>query len=69
VFYRILAVSGGTNSMLVTLLMPVVSILLGVLVLGESFEPRFVVGALVIAAALITIDGRLPRAIVDRARR
>jgi drug/metabolite transporter (DMT)-like permease len=68
VFYRILAVSGGTNSMLVTLLMPVVSILLGVLVLGETFEPRFAVGALVIAAALLTIDGRLPRAIIDRTR-
>lgn len=68
VFYRILAVSGGTNSMLVTLLMPVVSILLGVLVLGETFEPRFVSGALVIAAALLTIDGRLPRAIAARVR-
>jgi drug/metabolite transporter (DMT)-like permease len=68
VFYRILAVSGGTNSMLVTLLMPVVSILLGVLVLGETFEPRFGAGALVIAAALLTIDGRLPRAIAARVR-
>ncbi len=35
VFFRILARSGATNVMLVTLLIPVTAILLGWLVLGE----------------------------------
>ena len=59
VFYRILAVSGGTNVMLVTLIIPVVAILLGVLALGETFHSRYAIGAAMIAAALVIIDGRL----------
>lgn len=63
VFYRILAVSGGTNVMLVTLLIPIVTVLLGTTFLGESFLTRTALGGLIIAAALLTIDGRLPRAV------
>jgi drug/metabolite transporter (DMT)-like permease len=59
VFYRILARSGATNVMLVTLLIPVTTILLGVFVLGEPLSTREIAGALVIASALIVIDGRL----------
>jgi drug/metabolite transporter (DMT)-like permease len=59
VFYRILARSGATNVMLVTLLIPVTAILLGVLVLGEPLSAREIVGALIIASALIVIDGRV----------
>ncbi len=58
VFFHILARSGATNVMLVTLLMPVTAILLGVLVLGEPLTVREIVGALVIASALLVIDGR-----------
>lgn len=58
VFFRILARSGATNVMLVTLLIPVTAILLGWLVLGEPLGPREIAGALVIGSALIAIDGR-----------
>jgi drug/metabolite transporter (DMT)-like permease len=61
VFFHILARSGATNVMLVTLLIPVTAILLGVLVLGEPLTAREIVGALVIASALLVIDGRALR--------
>lgn len=61
VFYQVLARSGATNVMLVTLLIPVTAILLGVLVLGEPLTAREIVGALVIASALLVIDGRALR--------
>jgi len=60
IFYRILSVSGPTNVMLVTLLIPVTGVGLGVSVLGETLEPRHVMGALIIASGLLVIDGRVP---------
>ena len=59
VFFQILQRSGATNVMLVTLLIPVTAILLGTRVLGEPIAPREVIGALVIASALLLIDGRI----------
>jgi len=59
VFFRILIRSGASNVMLVTLLIPVTAILLGTLVLGEPLSLREIAGALIIASALIVIDGRL----------
>ncbi|GIQ73299.1 DMT family transporter [Bradyrhizobium sp. RD5-C2] len=59
VFFQILQRSGATNVMLVTLLLPVTAMLLGYLVLGEPVAPREVIGALVIASALLLIDGRV----------
>jgi drug/metabolite transporter (DMT)-like permease len=59
VFFHILARSGATNVMLVTLLIPVTAILLGVLVLGEPLTVREIAGALVIGSALLVIDGRV----------
>lgn len=59
VFYRILARSGATNVMLVTLLMPVTTIVLAHFVLGETLGLREAVGALVIGAALLVMDGRV----------
>jgi drug/metabolite transporter (DMT)-like permease len=59
VFYRILARSGATNVMLVTLLMPVSAIVLAHVVLGETLGLREAIGALVIGAALLVIDGRV----------
>jgi drug/metabolite transporter (DMT)-like permease len=64
VFFQILRRSGATNVMLVTLLIPVTAILLGSLVLGEPISPREIAGAIIIASALLVIDGRvlkLPR--------
>ncbi|VIO75044.1 DMT family transporter [Bradyrhizobium ivorense] len=59
VFFQILQRSGPTNVMLVTLLIPVTAMLLGTLVLGEPVALREVIGALVIASALLVIDGRV----------
>jgi len=59
VFFQILRRSGATNVMLVTLLIPVTAMLLGYLVLGEPIALREVTGALVIASALLLIDGRV----------
>src|SRR5207244_4402646 len=59
VFFQILRRSGATNVMLVTLLVPVTAILLGYLVLGERVSLREIIGALVIASALLLIDGRV----------
>lgn len=59
IFFRILAVSGPTNVMLVTLLIPISGIGFGILVLGEAFHPRHALGAIVIASGLLLIDGRI----------
>ncbi|MGJ4910288.1 DMT family transporter [Bradyrhizobium oligotrophicum] len=59
VFFQILRRSGATNVMLVTLLIPLTTILLGSLVLGESISLREISGALVIGSALLVIDGRI----------
>ncbi|MBI1202684.1 MAG: EamA family transporter [Rhodopseudomonas sp.] len=59
VFFTILTRAGATNVMLVTLLIPVTAILLGVLVLGEPLTISEIVGALIVAASLLVIDGRI----------
>ena len=59
VFFIILARAGATNVMLVTLLIPVTAIGLGVLLLGEPLTVNEIAGALVIAASLLVIDGRV----------
>jgi drug/metabolite transporter (DMT)-like permease len=61
VFFQILSRSGATNVMLVTLLIPVTSILLGHFVLGESVTQSEVFGSLVIGSALLVLDGRILR--------
>ena len=66
VFYRVLAAVGGTNVMLVTLIMPPLSIALGIALLAETFQPRYAAGAAIIALALVVIDGRAPRAVLHR---
>ena len=58
-FFRISATAGSTNAMLVTLLIPVTATGLGALVLGERLALNQVAGALIIASALVVIDGRL----------
>ncbi len=59
IFFRILAVSGPANVMLVTLLIPISGVALGALVLGETVQQRHIMGAAVIASGLLLIDGRL----------
>ena len=58
-FFRILNRSGAVNVVLVTLLIPVTTILLGVFILNEPFSANEIAGALVIAASLLVIDGRV----------
>ena len=58
-FYRVLAQAGATNTMLVTLLVPVTALLLGTLVLDEVLAPRHFAGMAVIAIGLLVIDGRI----------
>ncbi|MDJ0931936.1 DMT family transporter [Breoghania sp.] len=67
-FFRILSQAGPANVMLVTFLVPVSAILAGALVLGEVLEPRHWAGMALIAAALVTIDGRIPRLLLRRSR-
>ena len=54
--------------MLVTLLIPPSAILLGWLVLGERLAPQHFAGMGLIALGLLTIDGRLLKAIAARFR-
>lgn len=58
-YFKILALAGATNVLLVTLLVPVSAIMLGALFLHESLDPIHFVGMLIIALGLSAIDGRL----------
>jgi drug/metabolite transporter (DMT)-like permease len=64
IYFRILATSGASNLLLVTLLMPVNAVLLGIAFLGEQVEPRHVAGMALIAAGLVIIDGRILAAVL-----
>lgn len=59
VFFRIMAVSGPLNAMLVTLLIPVSGIALGHVLLDEPIIARQILGAAVIGLSLLLIDGRV----------
>jgi drug/metabolite transporter (DMT)-like permease len=64
VYFRILAGAGATNVLLVTLLAPATSVLLGALFLHEWLLARQFLGFALIAVGLAFIDGRLPRMLV-----
>lgn len=59
IFFRLLATAGATNSLLVTLLVPVSALVLGAVVLGERLDVRHFVGMGLIGLGLAAIDGRL----------
>jgi drug/metabolite transporter (DMT)-like permease len=61
IFFQIIVRSGASNVMLVTLLVPVSALLLGYLFLDEQIVAREIAGALVIASALLVMDGRVFR--------
>ena len=65
-YYRVLAMAGSGNLMLVTLLIAPVAILLGALVRGEALAPNAFAGFGLLALGLIILDGRLLRRAVDR---
>ena len=58
-FFAIIRRAGGSNVMLVTLMIPPSAILLGVTILDEPVSTEQIAGMALIAAALLTIDGRL----------
>ena len=62
VYFRILAGAGATNVLLVTLLVPATSVVLGALLLHERLMARQFLGFALIALGLAFIDGRLPQA-------
>ncbi|MBM3346857.1 MAG: DMT family transporter [Betaproteobacteria bacterium] len=58
IYFRLLASSGSTNLMLVTLLIPVSALLLGAATLGEHIDARQLVGMALVGLGLAVIDGR-----------
>jgi drug/metabolite transporter (DMT)-like permease len=66
IYFRILAGAGATNVLLVTLLVPATSVILGALFLHERLTALQVAGFALIALGLAFIDGRLPRALVGK---
>ncbi|MFK7751674.1 MAG: DMT family transporter [Sedimentitalea sp.] len=61
-YYRVLAMAGSGNLMLVTLLIPPVAILLGAVVLGEALAPRAFIGFGLLALGLLILNGTIGRA-------
>ena len=57
--YRTLQESGATVASLVTYLVPLVAVAAGILVLGEPFSIRLVIGGLVVVAGVALVQGRL----------
>ena len=62
-FFAIVRRAGGSNVMLVTLMIPPSAVLLGALFLGERVGSGQLLGMALIAAALLAIDGRLLRVV------
>ncbi len=59
IYFRVLAVAGATNILLVTFLIPVSALLLGTSILGERLDTRHLGGMVLIAFGLGAIDGRV----------
>jgi drug/metabolite transporter (DMT)-like permease len=58
-YYRILALAGAGNLLLVTLMIPPVAILLGAAVRGEALGAGAYLGFAILAIGLLILDGRL----------
>lgn len=58
-YFSILSSAGSVNLMLVTFLMPVTALLLGTYLLDEPVRLLEIAGMVIIAIALVVIDGRL----------
>ncbi|MEX1146849.1 MAG: DMT family transporter [Sphingomonadales bacterium] len=59
IYFRVLAVGGATNLMLVTFMVPVVAVTTGALMLGEMLEVRHFVATGILILSLAAIDGRI----------
>ncbi|WP_025771790.1 DMT family transporter, partial [Thioalkalivibrio sp. HK1] len=69
IFFAIIRRAGGSNVMLVTLMIPAVAVLLGVIMLNEAITSGQIEGMALIALALLFIDGRLLARLRRRGRR
>ncbi|MEZ5715137.1 MAG: DMT family transporter [Paracoccaceae bacterium] len=58
-YYRVLALAGSSNLLLVTLLVAPCAIVISAVALGETLAPQAFAGFALIAAGLVVIDGRL----------
>lgn len=58
-YFRLIDRAGASNAQLVAFLMPILAVILGIVFLGEALTGGQIVGALLIAAGLVAIDGRL----------
>ena len=58
--FTVLKRAGPVNAMLASIVVPVTPILLGATFLGEHLQTRELIGGIIVAMALIIIDGRLP---------
>lgn len=56
-YYRVLALAGSGNLMLVTLLIPPVAITLGAFVLDEALKPQAFIGFVLLALGLLVLNG------------
>jgi drug/metabolite transporter (DMT)-like permease len=59
--YRIIADIGATKASLVTYIIPVVAVVVGILVLDESFEARLLIGGALTVAGIAAVNSK-PRA-------
>jgi drug/metabolite transporter (DMT)-like permease len=57
--YRTLQESGATVASLVTYLVPLIAVAAGVVVLGEPFSIRLVIGGLIVVLGVALVQGRL----------
>jgi len=62
-YYRVLAMAGSGNLMLVTLLVAPVAITLGTVVLSEKLSANALIGFVILAVGLIILDGRAWKAL------
>lgn len=66
IFFKILVNSGASNVMLVTLLIPITALMLGNVFLGEQIQSKEIIGAFIIGAGLLFIDGRVINRLIGK---
>ena len=67
-YYRVLAMAGSGNLMLVTLLIPPFAILLGAAMLSETLRPAAYGGFALLSLGLLILDGRVWHLLLRRAK-
>lgn len=60
-YFKVMKLAGATNTSLVTMLVPVFTMIIAVPVLGEAIGPLKLLGLIVIGTGLAILDGRIIR--------